>query len=260
MGVVETGPLVVASTHKLEKYGGRFRLTRGELENLAAYYGSPATRVTFQHDPTKPSTLRALSTIIEPTGDGEYALKVNFEADEDEWTTWLKDGRKHGAPLGFSYTRYIPFAGPKGVEPTFVIAADAEFYTQDDIRRAAERLDMDEPVILAELAQFAASDLCQVVVEVQRAPSTLDTWGPAVLESVWPVLLALAKLGRWVRYKVRLRRQHGGALDGVVDTDDPAVLAQAGEDAAKLDPAWRDVSAGHVLVYDPTKRLWLPPA
>ncbi len=38
MGFVETGPQVIATTHRLDKYGGRFRLSLGDLHEMVEAY------------------------------------------------------------------------------------------------------------------------------------------------------------------------------------------------------------------------------
>lgn len=260
--MIQTGPQIIASTHTLEKYQGRFGLSVADLVEIAATMREGGIKVNQQHDPLRPSTMKLISAEVEQLDDGENAfLKVNFMVDEDEWETFLTEVQQLGVPGGFSYTRLVPFAQSKAGQTSVVIAADAAFFTQDEISVAASFYGSDEVVELAELVQFSATNMCQVIVVLQQpTTTTLQTWGPAVVGGlIGPVLLAFVKVGNIIRYRLQLRSVDNelDQMEAVVETADREVLIDAIDRLAQLEESWQKGKHSQLWKFDEPSRLWI---
>jgi hypothetical protein len=265
MAMIETGPWIIASTHTLKKYQGRFTLSVDDLDEMAVSLRDGLTVMNQQHDPLRPSTMTVISAEIEPDADGENSvLKVNFLVDENEWAAFISGLKERGAPGGFSYARSVPFAQNRDGQATVVIAADAEFFTQEEIAEAAGlyRANDHEIVELAELVQFSSADVCQIVVVMQQPPtSTLQTWGPAVVGGlIGPVLIGLAKAGTFIRYRLKLRdlESVGDRLEAIVETADREVIEEAVAGLDQLEDSWRNGEDSQLWAFDESNCLWVP--
>jgi len=258
MGIVETGPQTIATTHRLDKYGGRFRLTVEDLHEMVQAYRRGEVTHTRQHDPSQISAREVVEASVEQLEDGEYALVVNFKVDEREWSAAL-ERRRQGLPAAWSYSSLVSFGKLGSGETGFVVAADAGSYTQDEIIEAAASIEASEAVEVAELVQFAAADVCQVIIVVQQHQSTLQQWGPSVAGGlVWPALLGLARAAKWARHRVKFEHPDKSVLEAIVETDETSVLKSAGQHLKELDDAWRNPLPKGPWVFDKTLQLWVP--
>jgi hypothetical protein len=263
MGMIETGPQIVASTHELEKYQGRFRLSFDDLAEMAAMLRDGATVMNQQHDPLKSSTMTVISAEIEPHGDDEnFVLRVNFLVDENEWAEFIAGFEERGAPGGFSYSRLVPFAQTGVGHASVLIAADAEFFTREEIAEAAGFYGSDGAIQLAELVQFSATDVCQIVVIMQQpAASTLQTWGPALVGGlIGSVLMAFGRLGRVIRYRLKLRdiEDEGDRLEAIVESASREVVGEALARLDQLQDSWQNGEHSQLWSFDELSRLWVP--
>jgi hypothetical protein len=257
MGIVETGPQIIATTHRLDKYDGRFRLTVEDLHEMEQAYWRGEVIHTAQHDPSQVSTREVAEASVEQLEDGEYALVVNFRVDEREWSAALEK-RRQGIPVAWSYSSLVSFGKLGTGETGFVVAADAGSYTQDEIVEAAALIEASEAVEVAELVQFGAADVCQVVIVVQQHQSTLQQWGPSVAGGLaWPALLGLARATKWARHRVQFVRRDKSVLETIVETDETSVLESAGQHLKELDGPWRNPLPKDPWVFDKTRQLWV---
>ncbi len=260
MGDIETGPLVVASTHQLDKYQGRFRLTVDDLEEMALNHLDGSTVFNLQHDPQSPLAAQVIDANVELREDGEFELRVNLRVDEDQWLAFLDELEQRGAPGGLSYTRLIEFAQIGTGPPEIAVAPDAGFYTQDEIIKAAESYHSSVPLQLAELVQFSATEVCQVIVVMQQPESALQIWLPSVVSGlIGPVLIALTKAGQLVRHRLQFRHDgvNSSVLEAVIETEESTVVANAIGQISQLDQVWRSMEYGQLWSFDESSGLWI---
>lgn len=231
---------IVASTHAVAKYGGRHRLTRQRLEEMAEAYREGDFRFNFSHDPLRPADTEVVSAAVEPTEDGEWRLVVVFRVD-DETRRAIADleaeAARLGRPsLGMSYTTAVPFAQIGDGDPWMLLAADAAVYSENEILDAAALLPDEVSAEVAEYVEFGLVDeVVNVVFVLQQHPNVqvveLGLIGTAIADTC----KALWRVGRRVRYRVQLRRQNGTRLDVVTQAESEDEVAQFTERIRELE-------------------------
>jgi hypothetical protein len=257
MGMIETGPQFVASTHLLDKYGGRHRLSSEDLEAFAEQLRTGRMDQTEQHDPLKSVDREVIDAWIEAV-DGESVLFANFRVDDGQWTRFNEAAKERGVTPGFSYSQVVPFGKIGDGVPTTVIAADAGGFTQEEIASAAQEWMLDEALELAEFVEFSVENVCQVVV-VYGQQSMLSQLGIGIgVNAVVEVLKALWKVGLLVRYRFRFQRLNGERVEAVVETSELEVLEAAVTAIGQLDATWTLDQRSSLWVFDPETRLWVP--
>jgi hypothetical protein len=138
------------------------------------------------HDSRRPLHVENVEASIEQRPDGEYALWVEFDADEDRWAEYEAERDAQGGPGGLSFTLTETFDDLQGRgEPTavsVVVAADAGHFSDQQIRAAADALADVGPVKASRLYQFAAGPtalaLIQFLVQegAQIPPGVFAAW------------------------------------------------------------------------------------
>lgn len=228
---------VVASTHAIKKYDGRFRLTRDDLEDMVAKYEAGVVQMNYGHDPSKPGRTEVLSAHIEPTDDGEWRLVVNFSVDEESWNAFVIDAEARGVTNpGMSYSRTVPFCQTGEGDAVVLVAGDAAAYSQSDILAAARSLPSDLPVVAAEYVEFGLIDeVVNVLVVWQQHPEVQNFEWATFGGLVYPVLQRLARVGRRIRYRIQVRRANDTHVDIVSEIDTAEELAAFVERIGELE-------------------------
>lgn len=212
---------VVATTHPLEKYNGRFRATREDLEELAEAYRAGQMRMNFGHDPSQPSDASATQVVVAPTDDGEWKLVVTFVIDSGEWEVIARRAEELGLPsVAMSYARTIEFAAVGEGEPALALSADAAAFTQDEILDALRLLPPTVPASAGEYVQFALVDEVVNIVIVLQQSSTAQSFAWATYGALLlPTLKKLRKTGHRIRYRFLVRRDDGPETDVIATAD-----------------------------------------
>jgi hypothetical protein len=139
----------LATTERIPAYGG-FRLSLQDLETILDELKTGAVETRLSHDSRRPLHVENVKASIERRPDGEYALWVEFDADEDGWAEYEAERDAQGGPGGLSFTLMGTFENlPGRGEPTsvsVVVAADAAHFSDQEIRAAAEALADAGPV------------------------------------------------------------------------------------------------------------------
>jgi hypothetical protein len=175
----------LATTDRIPAYGG-FRLSVEELETILGELKAGAVETRLSHDSRRPLHVENVEASIEQRPDGEYALWVEFDADEDGWAEYEAERDAQGGPGGLSFTLMGTFENlPGRGEPTsvsVVVAADAAHFSDQEIRAAAEALADAGPVKASRLYQFAVAPAALALIQflaqegAQIPPGVFAAW------------------------------------------------------------------------------------
>jgi hypothetical protein len=175
----------LATTERIPAYGG-FRLSVEDLETILGELKAGATETRLMHDSRRPLHVENVEASIEQRPDGEYALWVQFDADEDRWAEYEAERDAQGGPGGLSFTLTGTFENLPGKgEPTSIslmVAADAAHFSDQEIRAAAEALTDAGPVKASRLYQFAAAPTALALIQfliqegAQVPPAVFGAW------------------------------------------------------------------------------------
>jgi hypothetical protein len=175
----------LATTDYIPAYGG-FRLSLQELEWMRGEVKAGAAQTRLSHDSRRPLHVENIEASIEQRPDGEYALWVEFDADEDRWAEYEAERDAQGGPGGLSFTLIGTFENLPGrgeqTSVSVVVAADAAHFSDQVIRAAAEALETAGPVKASRLYQFAVAPttlaLIQFLVQegAQIPPGVFSAW------------------------------------------------------------------------------------
>ncbi|ULD38987.1 HK97 family phage prohead protease [Rhodococcus qingshengii] len=141
----------VASNHRVRD----FILDDPALDQLATALASGTIPMTFNHDPDRPLEVWNVTAGVEDLDDGHRAVWAEFDVDEDDWAAVQEEIEKAGAPGGFSITFFEPLEGMP-IDGEFQIAADAYYYSDDEILSAASHLTDAQSVGIARIHQLSA--------------------------------------------------------------------------------------------------------
>jgi hypothetical protein len=251
---------VLATTHALDKYCGRFRASLADLEEMRDAFLQGSMASSMHHDPSQAFDARPVKAWIEEMPDGEHCLKVEYEVDAAVHEQFEAARAAAGAPGNLSYARTVGFGDIQRQGPAaMLIAGEASNFSQEEIAQAARLLPGEESIALAELVEFAADDACRIVVVVAEQHSLLREYGPAALSALlYPTLQALWRAGKWVRVQLQFRRDDGSRLEAVVATDDLEGLRRALHTSEGLETPWRQGSNVR-LIYNNEEGTWTAP-
>jgi hypothetical protein len=158
----------LATTERIPAYGG-FRLSLQDLETILDELKTGAVETRLSHDSRRPLHVENVKASIERRPDGEYALWVEFDADEDGWAEYEAERDAQGGPGGLSFTLMGTFENlPGRGEPTsvsVVVAADAAHFSDQEIRAAAEALADAGPVKASRFYQFAVAPAALALIQ-----------------------------------------------------------------------------------------------
>jgi hypothetical protein len=175
----------LATTDYVPSYGG-VRLSLEALESILKSLQAGTVQTRLFHDSRRPLQVENFGAGIEQRPDGEYALRVEFDADEDRWAEYEAERDAQGAPGGLSFTLTETFDDLQGRgEPTSVsvmVAADAGHFSDQQIRAAANALADVGPVKASRLYQFAVDPTALALIQffvqegAQVPPGVFAAW------------------------------------------------------------------------------------
>jgi hypothetical protein len=159
---------ILATTDYIPSYGG-FRLSLENLEDMRRTLDTQTVQTRLQHDSRRPLRVENAKAEIEQRADGEYALWLEFDADEEGWAEYEAERDAQGAPGGMSFTLGEPFYEIEGRDgPTsvsVVVGGDAGHFTDAQIQAAADALAGVGAVKGERLYQFAVVSTALALVQ-----------------------------------------------------------------------------------------------
>lgn len=223
---------IVTTTHRVEKYGG-VRLAESALQQIVDALNAGTLPMLGHHDWTRPIRTRDLEASIVELPDGEKAVRLVGLVHQDDWDAVGQVG-------GMSFTTFEALGLAAGPHPPGTeavrLAADAGWFTDDDIAAACSVISRVAPAEGARLLQFSAIDLARISVELGIA--YVNTWGPGIAQNaIWDGLkhLMLRRLKRTDQQQLESSPTRielvtplpAGAVTAVIDTNDPDVAQKA---------------------------------
>jgi hypothetical protein len=253
----------VAGSRPMDAYGG-IQLDRQVLEQLADALRAGRLPMLLQHDPSRPLHPRILDAGVARDDEGFDQVWIRFEIEEAVWAAAQTEWHRAGGPGGFSWSGSVPLrlvpAQGDGPKPTVAIAADAHFWTDEQVIDVATKLSADANVYAQQRLAFA------------------HTPDPVVVISLYEFAKAMVAAGLWEALKGFLRRRQGSTSSGPtifefrlsrgdhdvigrVTTNDAEVLHRAIDALASLEESafqaatWNDRTVGNRARLFPPRRL-----
>ncbi len=248
----------------MDAYGGT-QLDRTVLEQMVEALRAGRLPMILQHDPTRPIAMRLIDTGIDNDGDGFEQVWIRFEVEKATWDSVQEEWARAGASGGFSWSGSVPLRllpeEPDATKPTVALAADAHFWTEDQILDAARLLSSHANVQVGQRFAFA------------HIPD------PVVVATLYEMARAVGAAALWDALKTFLRRaptadpsasqetifefrvsEGGREAVGRVTTADPDVLRDAIEALNRLDATGGAASTWNDAADSWESRPSLPPA
>jgi hypothetical protein len=238
----------IASTHPVEKYGGR-RLDVRVLHQMATALNAGRVPMTFDHSALEPIAVTDVRAQVVELDDGEHAVDATFDVDEDAWKVVQARFDEVGVPGGFSFSAgEMQLAPSQGRVPMVSLAADAAAFSDEDRAEAWHLLEATGPAAVSRLYQFSAPELLRII---------LDVWviaGPFVVNiassGIYDALKSLiTRRSEPSVVEIREHRADGSYSTAVITTADPEVLRMALETLSTA-------PAGDVKRFDPNSDHW----
>jgi hypothetical protein len=167
-GHVKRVRMTLATTEYIQSYGG-FQLSLENLKSMRQTLMMQTVQARLSHDGRRPLRVENVKAEIERRADGEYALWIEFDADEERWAEYEAERDAQGAPGGLSFTLAETFYelegrnGPTAV--SVVVAGDAGHFTDEQIQAAADALADVGAVKGSRLYQFEAVSTALALVQ-----------------------------------------------------------------------------------------------
>jgi len=158
----------LATTEHIQSYGG-FQLSLEDLESMRQALMTQTVQTRLSHDARRPLHVENVEAEIERRADGEYALWLEFDADEEGWAEYEAERDAQGAPGGLSFTlaeTFYEIEGRSGsTSVSVVVGGDARHFTDEQIQAAADALAEVGPVKGDRLYQFEAVSTALAVIQ-----------------------------------------------------------------------------------------------
>lgn len=154
---------VVATTHPMGVYGG-VSFPETVIQTLADGINDGSIPLALQHDPRSRLDAQVIEAVVDRSDDGHLQVVATYEVDEAEWEA------KGGEGLtGFSPSMRQPFLGDREGTPAATIAADAHWFSDEQLTAAYDDLSKSGlPVQALRLYQFAVVPPALVVFVLQQ--------------------------------------------------------------------------------------------
>ncbi|HEU0129892.1 MAG TPA: hypothetical protein VFQ85_02745 [Mycobacteriales bacterium] len=151
----------VATTHALRAYGG-FRFTVKQLDEIIAQINSGALPILGHHDRNQPVRTRNISAERRLMEDGEFEAYFRGEVVEADW---IAIGEVHGFSVACG--RRLPESLWHSVsERELLLAADAAWFTAEDVAAACATASAVGEVEGLEYFQFSAIPPAKIVIDL----------------------------------------------------------------------------------------------
>jgi hypothetical protein len=194
-GERKTLKILVATNRPIKAYGG-IRLSEKVLGQLVEQLKGNLIPLVNNHDPMQRWEAQCLSADVIELPGGTKAVEAEFEVDVTDWGAIEADWASINAPGGISFTCGETIAELDAIDPkrsgTFLsIAADAAYFSDDILEKAASKLTSLGPVRIQRLYQFAAVPACRIIVDFTNIALSI---GIAVIaNALWASILLLLK-------------------------------------------------------------------
>jgi len=178
----------VTTSHPIEAYGG-VKLSDIVLEQIAERLRGGLIPMINQHDPMHPIDCRCLRAQVVELSDGFKAVEADFEVDAEAWAAVEAEWAAVGAPGGFSFSCAEWF--DTAMEASLKLAADPHYFSDADIKKAAEIMSSAGTVKAGRLYQFAAVPPPHIVVDLGAVLTTIpvSVLGSAIYDGLKYLLL-----------------------------------------------------------------------
>lgn len=136
------------------------------------------------HDAREPLRVENVTAEVRERDDGEYELRMEFDADEDGWASYEAERNARGGPGGMSFSITEPLDDVDGIGmeglASVRIAADTHHFPDDLIIREARELAQAGPVTASKLYQFSTVPAAMAIISFmgqqgQQIPAGLLT-------------------------------------------------------------------------------------
>jgi hypothetical protein len=258
--------VIVATTHRVEKYGGVALADSALMQIVDALNGGDLPMIG-NHDWTRPIRTNDLDATLVTLEDGERAVRLTGLVHQGDLDAVGEIG-------GMSFTSFEPTGradGPNRDPPSLKLSADAGWFDDETVGEACSIMSELAPVEGARLLQFSAVEDARVILEmgypfVMALGTGLAT--NAVWEGIKHLLARRQKRdgdSQTSRTRIELVTPLlTGEVIAIVDTTDAAIVSQAlATYATAVAAATESGSKGrHVVVWRPdgSSGSWLPPA
>jgi hypothetical protein len=143
----------------MDAYGG-IQISEGSIQALANQIKLGQIPMRMNHDPRLTLGAQIVDSFTVRGGDGHLSAHVIFDVDQEEW-------ERTGAATagGFSVSIVERFLGTNSETPAIKLAADAHWFTDEQLVAAFERLTrVGAPVQCGHLFQFSADPPALIAV------------------------------------------------------------------------------------------------
>lgn len=218
----------VATTHPIAAYGG-IQLSESVLHDMAKALRTGAVPMHVGHDIRRPLATSNVDAGVEKLEDGYLAVWAEFDVDADAWAEFEAERDASGAPGGISFSATEPITRDEQVRQAVVaVAADASYFDDSTILRAARELELVGTTGAERLYQFAFTPDPKVVLEL--ATSVVTSHRPKVLaDALYNAARIFIRPGLPTTYNISLRESPDSpsSLRVHLSTDDAEVLRHA---------------------------------
>lgn len=247
---------IVATSHRVEKYGG-IRLGEDALQQIAAALNRGGVPMLSHHDPTRPVRTRDLLAGVVSLPDGERAVRIAGLINAEDWAA---AGEIRG--MSFAYPQPIGRAdGPYPQAEPLRLSADAAWFDDATIAHACSLMSALAPVEGNRLYQFSAVEDLRVIVEI--GTSLVAALGPNLAASaVWDglkyMLIAVTPRRKRIDPAATSRVElvtplPTGNVTAVIDTVDVETARQAlAAYSAAVETAARAAAGSTVVQWSPS--------
>jgi hypothetical protein len=221
--------VIVATTHRVEKYGG-VALADGALMQIVDALNGGELPMIGNHDWTRPIRTNDLDATLVTLEDGERAVRLTGLVHQGDLDAVGEIG-------GMSFSSFEPTGradGPNRDAPALKLSADAGWFDDETVGEACSIMSELAPVEGARLLQFSAVEDARVILEmgypfVMALGTGLAT--NAVWEGIKHLLARRQKRdgdSQTSRTRIELvTPMLTGEVIAIVDTTDAAIVSQA---------------------------------
>lgn len=179
----------------------------------------------MNHDVRRPLDAVVLDAGVRSLDDGTKEVWARFDADADEWTDYQAELAAAGASGGFSFSCSEPLTvleSSGGAAGEVQLAADASYWSDDDLMAAAEQLRPLGTVFVGRRRyEFAFEPTALVVLFI-----VLNVGVGIVASAIYDGLKSLLRPDRRTTFQFRVTRD-GDTFEAHLETDDPRILRAA---------------------------------
>lgn len=237
----------IASTHPVDKYDG-IRFGREVMEQMADALNAGTIPMNFDHSALLPLEATNIVASVVDLDDGESAVDMTFDIDDEVWRSIEDRFSAAGVPGGFSFTTgVLQIAPAHGGQAVLVISADAAAFSDSERADAGEVLSSLGPTQVNRLYQLSVVDLARVIIEIW--PSLAIGVASSGLYDALRRLIS----GRREPTTIEIHRYRpdGSQAKAIIRTEDQEIVRIALENLAEEQET-------HAIHFDAERQIWCP--